>query len=99
MFQVVVIPNNTTSNLSLCYKTEDKAKAAHQVFKDKIFSPEKSHIDVADDFGNVLSILPDNIAYTMLIDVAKSQWREWEQMQCVERTRSLLNKRAPILAA
>ncbi len=97
MFQVVVIPNNTSSNLSLCYKTEQKAMAAHEVIGVKM--TENDYIGLEDDFGNRLWMHSKDISYQLFIDVAKSQWREWEQMQCIERTRSLLGKRSPILAA
>lgn len=100
MYQVVVIPNNTTSNLSLCFKTEDKALEVHDGMKKSMGSEESGAIIVAtDDFGNTLHIPIKFISYTMFIDVAKSQWREYEQNQCVNRTRELLMKRSPLLAA
>ena len=98
MFQVIVIPNNTTSNLSLCFKTEERASVAHESII-SIMQQENGLIRAGDDFGNELVIPSKNISYTMLIDVSRSQWREWEQMRCVEKTRAVLGKRPALLAS
>lgn len=97
MWQVVVIPNNTTSNLSLCFKTEERARITHDCIAE-IIKQEAGLVLAKDDFGNELVIPVKNISYIMLIDVARSQWREWEQGQCLEKVRSTLGKRSPLLA-
>ena len=101
MFVVNVMPNNSNANISLAYKTEDRAKIAYAMITK---AQASGHVDggwavVDDDFGNEVRIEGKFISHVVLIDVARSQWREYEIQQCVERTRVLLSKRSPLIAA
>lgn len=94
MFVVNVMPNNSNANISLAYKTENKARAAYSLLQEK----STEHISVADDFGSDVLISTGSISHVVFIDVAKSQWREWEMGQSVEKVRATLGKRPALLA-
>ncbi len=100
MWQVCVIPNNTTANLSLCYKTHKDAIYAFNRMKQA-----EVRIEESDDYGNSVFIGVSDISYMILIDVERSQQREFDQMQCVSKARAALEatlsapppKRSPII--
>lgn len=91
MFQVVLVMSNTTANLSMCFKTEDKAKEALEAITPDIGVDKP--ISSNDDFGNEFRTNGRSISYALFIDVAKSQWREYELDTCVQKTRQVLQKR------
>lgn len=97
MFVVNIMPNNSNANISLAYKTEEKAATAHaRLFQ---ISTTKETESVSDDFGSNVVIGGESISHVVFIDVAKSQWREWEMAQAVEKVRGTLGKRSPLLAS
>lgn len=88
---------NTTANMSLCFKTEAAAKNCLDNVSAHIGMPDM--ITAIDDFGNETRAKGTSVAYALFIDVARSQWREFELDKCVNATRTLLSKRSPLVAA
>lgn len=72
MFQLLVIPSNSGANVSLFYLKKEVADAAYKNIQDSMRGAA-SLVKATDDFGHVLSIPPDNISYTLFVDVSRSQ--------------------------
>lgn len=107
MFVVNVMPNNSNANISLAYKTEEKAREAYNTLFNACKKQVKCVADdgepkilarVSDDFGSDIMIDNNSVSHVVFIDVAKSQWREWEMSMAVEKVRATLGKRSPLLA-
>ena len=72
MFQVFIVPNNSTQNVSLTYISEEKAREIHESLTKHI--KQGSEIWTAhDDFGYILAIPVATVSYVLFMDIAKSQ--------------------------
>ena len=82
MYQICVIPNNTSSNLSLCF-TEHKT--ALQAFTRMKTATDR--IEETDDYGNTMSMAVASVAYFLMVDVERSENRQFDQQMLVNRVR------------
>lgn len=91
MFQVAIILNDTTANLSLSFKTKEKAIDAHIYFNKRMSVNEVC--EYQDDYDYIVSIKANSISYILFIDIAKSQECDFEKNMCVNEAREQLGKR------
>jgi hypothetical protein len=77
MFQVLIMPKDTTANFGLTFQTKDPARAAFKQLHDSMEAavgvPDLPPIRCTDDFGYEVSIRPSSISYLLFADVAKGQ--------------------------
>ena len=71
MYQVCVVPNNTTANFSLSFKTKEAADAIFTILDEGMNHDNK--IKYHDDYGYRGSIKGTSISYLLFVDVEKSQ--------------------------
>lgn len=92
MFQLAIIPNDTTSNLSLSFKTREAAidaqNAIHAAMKDNI-----TLLSQIDDYGFMLSMRPASISYILFIDVEKSQEVNFDKDMAVNIARARIGEK------
>lgn len=85
MFQVAIIPNNTTANMSLSYKNADDAVKAHAAIHDLKNRNSIDAVLLKDDFGYVISIAGRDIAYALFVDIEQSQFVLFEKDMAMNR--------------
>lgn len=74
MFQLTIVPVNSSAVAGVYYKTKENAEAALK----KTYSG--GNIDLNDDFGNQFRMPADNFLYAMLIDCARSPHIQFEKI-------------------
>lgn len=88
MYQIVVVPNNTTANLSLSYKTKENAnKAWESIFENG------SSVNETDDFGYVLVIDRDHVSYFLFVDVEAAEDVKFERDMAINRAREKIQRK------
>ena len=72
MHQIILVPNNSTANAALFYRTREKADLAYQNIHEMMRgSKEATVLTERDDFGVLLAIPIANVSYAILGDIAK----------------------------
>lgn len=74
MFQIIIIPNNSTANGALFFKTRESAEATHKHIHEAQKGTLPAQVLICkDDFGCTLTIDKENICYCVLMDGEKQQ--------------------------
>lgn len=68
MYQLIIVPSNSTANISLTYKTLTGIEAALKKCENI-----GVNLVLTDDFGYKIHMPVESYSYAMMIDVAKSQ--------------------------
>lgn len=71
MYQIIIVPKDTGATACLYYNAWEQA-AATQTEIQKRIRAEDGLLNIADDYGFVLSMDVKSLSYALLIDVNKS---------------------------
>lgn len=72
MFQLIVIPANSTANTALTYDSKETFEMAKKNFHEKL-KVGGILISQSDDAGQTVEIQADNVSYVLFIDMVKQQ--------------------------
>lgn len=90
MYQVVCIPNNTTANFSLSFKTKEKAEICYTELRNAL--DKYTLFAATDDFGYLITIDSRNISYFMFVDIEKSACVNFEKDKAQNRAAEAIGK-------
>lgn len=88
MFNIAVVPNDTSANLSLSFRNKELATKAYEFFCEGMDKENRLLCD--DEFGHRLSIHGKSISYVIFVDIEAEQSIEYEKNTAIARGRDKL---------
>lgn len=89
MYQIALVMRETTANLSLSYKTKEKAQEVY----DSLMNAEERHFKLEDDYGFKVALAAESIVYPLFIDVYESQFVTFDKNMTQDKATQEITRR------
>lgn len=94
MFQIVIVPKNTTANLALGYKTLAAAKKTELSIQTAMVGNQGFYfVTETDDYGYTINMRAEDICYCLFVDVFESQMLIFDKNMAIDKASQAIEKK------